>query len=293
MFGIYSRFFPSRRTKPNNERWRSTKEIDVDVDHAVDMAHAIIAMVAQYSAGNPYPRVLEIGPGSDFGAQIILAGTGAKVTVADRFLAPWQPGYHPTFYRRLLAKWGAPCPPLEAVIAANDPRCAIALVAEPAEDLRSIADCSFDVVLSTAVLEHVFDLPAAIRELARVTVPGGVNSHQVDFRDHRDFARPLEFLLMADKEFTRLFDRRHGDFGNRWRHCEVAALLRAAGFSIEDMAPNLVAAPEYMASFLPKLRTLRSSRFAGLADIELAILGARFVAVRDRTAFEGNVTAEK
>jgi hypothetical protein len=97
MFGIYSRFFPSRRTKPNNERRRSTKEIDVDVEHAVDMARSIIAMVAQYSAGNPRPRVLEIGPGSDFGAQIILAGTGAKVTVADRFLAPWQPGYHPAF----------------------------------------------------------------------------------------------------------------------------------------------------------------------------------------------------
>jgi SAM-dependent methyltransferase len=273
--------FRWRRPKPNNERRRSTKDIDADVDRTVDMAHAIIAMVATYAAGNPQPRVLEIGPGSDFGAQIILAGTGAIVTVADRFLAPWQPGYHPAFYRRLLSKWGAPCPPLEAVIAANDPRCAITLVAEPAEDLRSIADCSFDVVLSTAVLEHVFDLPAAIQELARVTVPGGVNSHQVDFRDHRDFARPLEFLLMADKEFIRLFDRRHGDFGNRWRHCEVAALLRASEFSIEDMAPNLVAEPEYMASFLPKLRALRQSRLAIMTDAELAILGARFVAVRE------------
>jgi SAM-dependent methyltransferase len=279
--------FRWRRPKPNNKRRRSMKEVDADVDHAVDMAHAIIAMVAQYSARNPYPRVLEIGPGSDFGAQIILAGTGAKVTVADRFLAPWQPRYHPAFYRRLLAKWGAPCPPLEAVIAANDPRCAITLVAEPAEDLHSIADRSFDVVLSTAVLEHVFDLPAAIRELARVTVPGGVNSHQVDFRDHRDFARPLEFLLMPDKGFTRLFDRRHGDFGNRWRHYEISTLLRASGFSIEDMTPNLVAAPEYMASFLPRLRAMRRSRFAGMSDIELAILGARFVAIRDRRGFDG------
>src|ERR1700689_1641402 len=154
--------FRWRRPKPNNERRRSTREIDIDVEHAFYMAHAIIAMVAQHSAGRPQPRVLEIGPGSDFGAQIILASTGAKVTVADRFLAPWQPGYHPTFYRRLLAKWGAPCPSLEAVIAANDPRRAIALVAETAEDLRSIADRGFDVGLSTAVLEHVFDLPAAI-----------------------------------------------------------------------------------------------------------------------------------
>lgn len=290
--GVRHIVFRWRRPKPNNERRRATKEIDADVDHAVDMAHAIIAMVAQYSAGNPHPRVLEIGPGSDFGAQIILAGTGAKVTVADRFLAPWQTGYHPTFYRRLLAKWGASCPPLEAVIAANDPRRAITLVAEPAEDLRSISDRSFDVVLSTAVLEHVYDLPAAIRELTRVTVPGGVNSHQVDFRDHRDFARPLEFLLMADKEFTKLFDRRHGDFGNRWRHCEVAALLRVAGFSIKDLAPNLVAEPEYMASFLPKLRALRQSRFAIMNDAELAILGARFVAVRDRAAIDRITTAE-
>jgi hypothetical protein len=51
MFGIYSCLFRLRRPKPNNEQRRSTKKIDVDVEHAVDMARSIIAMVAQYSAG--------------------------------------------------------------------------------------------------------------------------------------------------------------------------------------------------------------------------------------------------
>jgi ubiquinone/menaquinone biosynthesis C-methylase UbiE len=38
-------------------------------------------------------------------------------------------------------------------------------------------DASSDLILSRALLEHVDDVPAAIREMARVLLPGGTALH--------------------------------------------------------------------------------------------------------------------
>ena len=141
-------------------------------------------------------RILELGPGLDFAPQLALAGYGAQVMVADRFLAKWNSTYHREFYRRFKARWNGPSLGLDAVIAAGGylPE-VITCIAQPAERLTSIADAFCDVVVSQAVLEHVYDLPAVCRSLSRVTRSGGYGIHQIDFRDHWDFDRPLEFLL--------------------------------------------------------------------------------------------------
>ena len=54
----------------------------------------------------------------------------------------------------------------------------------------------FDALVSNAVLERIKNANKAFTELFRVTSSGGVGLHQVDYRDHRDFARPLEHLLL-------------------------------------------------------------------------------------------------
>ncbi len=266
-----------RPPRPHNSRRRSVDTIDADVAYSLQIAHADIEIVRSYAGSIARPRVLEIGPGSDFGAQIILAGTGADVAVADLYLAGWQPNYHPAFYRRLREAWGKPCAPLDAVIEASDPAAAIRLIAEPAENLSSCTDNSFDIVISNAVLEHVYDLPTVFAEARRITASGGINSHQIDFRDHDNFDRPLEFLLMSEKAHATKFACNFGCIGNRWRHCEVAAMCIDAGFFTKDATPSLFAEPSYMAHFLPRLRRGAPSRFAGMSDNELAILGARFL----------------
>lgn len=57
-----------------------------------------------------------------------------------------------------------------------------------------IKDACVDFAFSNAVLEHIKDPAAAIKEIARVLCPGGHTMHRVDLRDHRDFSKPLEFL---------------------------------------------------------------------------------------------------
>jgi SAM-dependent methyltransferase len=263
-----------RKERPYSQQLRSADDVETEVAYAIARAQQNIELAASHSA---QPRVLEIGPGPDFGPQILLADTGARVTVADRYLAEWQPRYHSAFYRRLREVWGKPSPALDAVIAAKNPAAAITMLTEPAEDLRSCAGGSIDIVISHAALEHVSDLRVVIAELARITAPGGIGSHQIDFRDHGDFSRPLEFLLLSGHDHIAVFDRHFGSIGNRWRHCDVAAMCRDEGFVITDAAPNLLAEATYMADFLPRLRHGAPSRFSAMSDDELAILGARFL----------------
>src|SRR5262249_53018521 len=85
----------------------------------------------------------------------------------------------------------------------------------------------------------------------------------VDFRDHRDFARPLEFLLAGEEEFRTLFGRSHGQVGNRLRPDETADALRAAGFLVVSFLPNDFVDPEYLKTFVPRLRETAASRLRG------------------------------
>jgi SAM-dependent methyltransferase len=62
----------------------------------------------------------------------------------------------------------------------------------------SLGDAEADLLLSNSFLEHVADVDDVIREMARVTRPGGCGVHQIDGMDHAhhgDPARhPLDFL---------------------------------------------------------------------------------------------------
>ncbi len=263
---------------PVNFRTRDPEEIDADVTYAIGNAQSYHAFVAEgrSDVGVAGVTVLEIGPGINFAPMLALAGEGAKAIVADRFLAPWDPGYHPEFHRRFLSAWGKPNSAFEAVICAgNYPPEVITLVQEPTEHLTSIADQSVDFVISNAVMEHVFDLEAAAHEFARITKPNGRHSHQVDFRDHRNFDQPLEFLLLEDGQFAQLFKRTSGETGNRRRAGDMRSVFEQSGFLVEDMQVTETAKPDYMASFVPRLRRA-NSRFKDLDEQELMRLSARF-----------------
>ena len=266
--------------KPVNFDRRDPATIARDVDLALHYAGQIRAMIADLGLDPSNSSLLEIGPGINFGAELLLAQDGAKVAVADRFLAPWDSTYHPTFYRSLRDRAGGDPRPFDAVLAANSyPPEVIGLYAAPAETLAGIADASLDLVLSNAVLEHVYDLKAVCRSLARVTKAGGINSHQVDFRDHGHFDRPLEFLLQGRLEGRIKFAHDRGQLGNRKRPSELVRLLRSAGFATVDVAVDKTADEAYLRDFIPRLRRSRS-QYRNWPEEDLRILGARITARR-------------
>jgi hypothetical protein len=78
-----------------------------DVDYAIQLAQDYVGTLGRV-VDLPNAAILELGPGINFGPQLILASYGAKVTVSDRFLSRWHSNYHPRFYRELKARWPGP-----------------------------------------------------------------------------------------------------------------------------------------------------------------------------------------
>ena len=218
---------------------------------------------------------LEVGPGRDFGAALLMRDRGALVTVADRFLAPWDDAYHPALYRELLARVGR-SPALERVLDQAGYHGVIELVSAPAEDLGVSPGALFDVVVSSAVLEHVYDPRAAARELRRVSRPGAVHLHQVDFRDHRDGTGPLEHLLLSRRAFARLAARKDHACGCQTRAPELTRIFEKAGYVVDEARISGIADDVYLDDFMPRLCRVRLSPYRRWGREDLRVLGVHY-----------------
>ena len=106
---------PDATLSPRAVQWSSNhnprKEFDAAVQYAVQLANFYLGQLDRQGVAIEDLKYLEIGPGPDFAPQLVLASGGAHVTVADAFLADWDPEYHPRFYRAFLERWsgGADC----------------------------------------------------------------------------------------------------------------------------------------------------------------------------------------
>lgn len=105
-------------------------------------------------------------------------------------------------------------------------------VGEPIEQ-TSIPSESFDIIFSAACLEHVGDPDAALRSIFRLLEPGGVTTHSIDLRDHRDFGAPLAFLRYSDRVWRAASSRRL--VTNRWRASDWQRGFEAVGFTDIDV----------------------------------------------------------
>jgi 2-polyprenyl-3-methyl-5-hydroxy-6-metoxy-1,4-benzoquinol methylase len=97
-------------------------------------------------------------------------------------------------------------------------------------------DASFDVVISIQVIEHLLDVGAGIRELARVLRPGGRLLLSTD-NSHNRISQVLNAPRTAVVRGLRLTGRHavvtfpHGSF-TEW---EVGSLLAAAGLTVDHV----------------------------------------------------------
>jgi SAM-dependent methyltransferase len=251
--------------------------VEQDVAYAVQITESYLRIFRDAGANLAGLRVLELGPGVNFAPQLVMASMGAQVAVADRFLVKWSEEYHPALYRAFKERWGGSLPAIDRVLAAGGHvHDAIGTYEQPAEAMTGIPGGSIDLVISNAVLEHVYSMADVAKELARVTRPGGRSMHQIDFRDHRDFTRPLEFLTMPDDEFAREFEARHGECGNRLRASEVQAIFERNGFALIDFEINDRAKEDYFADVLPRLRG-SPSRYRDWPEQDLRVIGGRML----------------
>ncbi len=262
------------------------------VEYAVNTGLGLAAQLAAVGAPVTVARVLELGPGWSWTVGLTLVAAGAASwTGAD--VAPLATT-DAAFYRALRGRVargdlrvGGPGAPFD--VAAQLARLDAALdLSGPAAALRApvarylapcdaaalpLPDGAFDLVVSMAVLEHVRDPVAALRETARLLAPGGTALHAVDLRDHRDFDRPRAFLRDDDAAWAARFRGREEDheFTNRLRRSELVAAARAAG--LELLADEVVLS----APFDEAERATLAPRFRGASREDLEALTVRLV----------------
>lgn len=104
-------------------------------------------------------------------------------------------------------------------------------VEENLSERLPFADASFDVIFARAVLHHIDDLPAAMREFNRVLKPGGV------------FVAAREHVVTDRSDMPAFFDGHalHHRYGGENAHplAVYQTAIRAAGFVLERTIGSL------------------------------------------------------
>lgn len=260
----------------------SKEEIARDARYAVNNAVIYAASLPGGIGGIPGKSVIEFGPGLNFGTVLVLRAWGARAAaVADRFLVKFDPNYHVPVYTEMARILREEYPETDlsifdtAVSQGHAPEL-IREIEAPLEEFPADA-INFDVTLSNAVFEHFYDPHLAISNLYRSMANGGVGSHQVDFRDHRDFSKPLEFLLMDEVRFVRMFDACHCECGNRVRPTQMGQMFLAAGFSKVDYASNMEAELPYVDEVMGKFLAQPFNPCSRLSREELTSISGRYI----------------
>lgn len=243
----------------------SDQSIEASADFGVVLVDAYPTWLSNTDRELKGARILEIGPGAHYaGALGLLARGAASASVSDRWLPPWHSEFHPRVYSRIGAKLRdrgrADDAGIFEHVAQNGLGGVLSEIHASVEEL-DVGDGAFDLIFSNAVLEHLFDHPRAIEQLSRVTADGGLNLHQIDYRDHRTPDQPLEYLLLTEAEYraTAEAEAEPYSMGCQLRPSEHGALFARHGLEEVYRWPTERAPDDYLASFVPRLRASRSA----------------------------------
>ncbi|HZL85392.1 MAG TPA: class I SAM-dependent methyltransferase [Candidatus Krumholzibacteria bacterium] len=165
----------------------------------------------------PVGRVLEIGPGASLGVARLFAQRGHETYALDKF--PWHHSDH-----------------LEGLYEQLGVRGCVVDRCKGAAEAMPFPDGWFAFVYSNSVLEHVRDPLRVAREIARVLMPGGVTAHNVDVNDHRNYARPFEFLRVPAWAWEAMYSHKPS-YQNRQRASQIATAFRE-NLPVVDIVPG-------------------------------------------------------
>ena len=146
-------------------------------------------------------RILEVGPGDNLGVALLLASAGAAhVVCLDRFRSVRDEARNRAVYTRLASIAQPEFGDVERLLDSEGSIGASCI--EHRTDLpieraaQVLPGGSFDVILSRAVLEHVYHLASAWRSMDTLLAADGIMLHKVDFQNHGMYGslHPLRFL---------------------------------------------------------------------------------------------------
>ena len=225
--------------------------------------------------------ILELGSGDSYGVALKFIQHGARrVVCTDRFQSQRSMPGESRVYRQLLEAAGSETERgrLSQAVQCTDASFAIderwiqTLIA-PAEQLdQYLRGEQFDLIISRATLEHVYDLEGVFRAISALLRPGGRTVHMVDFENHDLFATqgPVYFLRFP-RWLWRLASS-HSGLPNRRRKSDFLRLIAQCGLVLERMLDTALLSAE-------EVRVARAYLSASrISDEDLMVQGISFTA---------------
>src|ERR1051325_6423172 len=172
-------------------------------------------------------KILELGPGDNLGVALKFLAAGANTVVAlDRFYSKRDPAHQKKIYSALAARLN----PEERVrfdeaISSGgefDPKKLQSIYGQALEEVAdrlSREHGSFDLIVSCAVLEEIYDPASTFAAMDQLLASGGYLVHKIDLSDYGMFRNqgmhPLTFLTIPEYVYKRMAS--HSGLPNRKR----------------------------------------------------------------------------
>jgi SAM-dependent methyltransferase len=155
-------------------------------------------------------RILEVGPGDNFGVALkFLSAGAAKVVALDKFYSERNVEQQTRIYQKLRkqlspdeARIFDECITLDRDIKLNPERLQYIYGHGIEEADQILEPGSFDFIVSRAVIHNVYDIERGFEAMDRLLAPGGYTLHKIDLSDENMFSsrgmHPLTFLTIPE-----------------------------------------------------------------------------------------------
>lgn len=245
-------------------RWRSIGIFETGPMDRLDYAKRVWDKHQRdlvHCRGDALKSVLELGPG----ASGYTFGHALAVGYNSVFLVDVEQMFEPEQYltAEMLGSCGASLPPLLATQRVH-------YLTHGLASLSEISTGSMDLVFSHTVLQHVrlAEFSAFLDELLRITRPGGVGSHLIDFQDM--LGGSVNNLRIPRHLWERDWFAQSGFYTNRLRHSQMVERFQGAGFEVvSDVTERFQSMPE--------AANHRCQEFDALTSDDLMISGCYLV----------------
>ena len=248
-------------------------------------------------------RILELGPGDNLGVALkFLAAGAASVVCLDRFYSKRNAAHEREIYKELRETLSADEKVRfdEAVTLTDgvefNPEKLQTIYGDTLETFAAkLEDKKFDLILSCAVLEEIYDLEPTFAAMDALLLPGGQLIHIIDLSDYGMFRNqgmhPLTFLTISEPVYKRMAS--DSGLPNRKRLSYYVEKMKQLGYQsklfITSVLPGgrLEPAPEYVpgkfkseasSRMVTAVRNRLASEFKALDEEELLIDGVLLVA---------------
>src|SRR5215213_9071977 len=156
-------------------------------------------------------RILEVGPGDNFGVALkFLAAGAAKVVSLDKFYSERHIEQQTRIYQELRkqlspdeARVFDECIKLNGEIVLNEERLQYIYGHGVEEADQILEPGAFDFIVSRAVIHNVYDIERGFEAMDRLLAPGGYTLHKIDLSDENMFSsrgmHPLTFLTIPER----------------------------------------------------------------------------------------------